>query len=120
MLRKESTGDRVAIVSVALLTEPDSLSETFLDVLREWGNIWMWDSLRLLGEDDWIMESIQDGTCIAVTDGSYIREIFGDMCSCSCAFVLERTHGRGRILWSFTTSRSNPNAPVHTEGNCWV
>ena len=86
---RTSTEGRVAIASVAAAPEPVSLPESFLDVLREWGNTWMWDSLRLLGDDDWIEIAIQEGTCIAVTDGSYIREIFGDMCS--CAFVLECT-----------------------------
>eukprot|EP00956_Cyclotella_meneghiniana_P009811 scaffold13589_cov49-Cyclotella_meneghiniana.AAC.3 len=94
-----STEDRVAIVSVAAPAEPVSLPESFLDVLRKWGNTWIWDSLRLLGEDDWIVDSIREGTCIAVTDGSYIREIFGEMCS--AAFVLECTRGKGRILGSF-------------------
>ena len=36
---------------------------------------------------------------MAVTDGSYIREMFPDMCS--CAFVLECSKERGRIFGSF-------------------
>ena len=97
---RKSTDDRVAIVSVAAPSEPVGIPESFLNVLREWGNTWMWDSLRLLGEDDWIIDAIREGTCIAaVTDGSYIWEIFGDMCS--AAFVFECTRGRGRILGSF-------------------
>ena len=84
---------------MAPATIQESLPESFLDVLCEWGNTWMWDSLKLLGEDDWLETAIQEGTCIAVTDGSYIREIFDDVCS--CGFVLECLEGRDRILGSF-------------------
>ena len=57
---RASTEGRVAIASVmAAAPEPVSLPESFLDVLREWGNTWMWDSLRLLGEDDGIELAIQ-------------------------------------------------------------
>jgi hypothetical protein len=59
----------------------------------------MWDSLRLTGEDNWILEALREGTCIAVTDGSYIRELYLNMCS--CAFALECTQRRGRIFGSF-------------------
>lgn len=59
----------------------------------------MWQSLQLLGDDNWLIDAIWEGTCISVTDRLYIREIFGDMSS--CAFVLECTHGRGKILGSF-------------------
>ena len=61
-LVRASTEGRVAIALVAAAPEPVSLPESFLDVLREWGNTWMWDdSLRLLGEDDWIELAIQEG-----------------------------------------------------------
>lgn len=107
---QESTGGRVAIVSVASAPEPISLPESFLDVLCEWGNTWMWESLRLLGEDDWLEVVIREGTCIAVTDGSYIREIFGEMCS--FAFVLECTSGRGRVLCLFP-EQSSPRLQIN-------
>ena len=64
----------------------------------------MWDSLKLLGEDDWLLTAIREGTCTAVTDGSYIREIFDDVCS--CGFVFECSKGRGRILGSFPEQSS--------------
>jgi hypothetical protein len=96
---RSSTQDTVTIRSVASPPDPDDMPESFLDVLREWGSLWMWDSLRLIGDDNWLLEAIRDGTCIAVTDGSYIRELYPDMSS--CAFVLECTKGRGRIFGSF-------------------
>jgi hypothetical protein len=34
------------------LPEPTDLPGSLLEVLREWGHTWMWDSLRLTGEDN--------------------------------------------------------------------
>ena len=45
----------------------------FLYVLIEWGSTWLWDSLRLAGEDNWLEEAIQDGNCLYVTDGLYMK-----------------------------------------------
>eukprot|EP00956_Cyclotella_meneghiniana_P037466 scaffold139228_cov59-Cyclotella_meneghiniana.AAC.7 len=100
-----STDDRVKIVSMAPVTIQKSLPESFLDVLCECGSTWMWESLKLLlGEDDWLETAIREGTCITVTEGSYIREIFDDVCS--CGFVFECTKGRGRIIGSFLEQSS--------------
>ena len=96
---RDGTHNTVAITSVAAPPDPVDLLESFFDVLREWGNTWMWNSLRLTGNDNWLLDAIREGTCIAVTDGSYIRELYPDMCS--CAFVLECTEGRGRVFGSF-------------------
>ena len=87
------------IVSTATAPRSKDLPETLLEVLAEWGSTWMWQSLRLVGDDDWLEESIAAGTCIAVTDGSYIKEHYPNVCS--AAFVLECKEGRGRIIGSF-------------------
>ena len=71
----------------------------FLQVLQEWGSTWLWDSLRLVGDDDWLEGAIRDGTCVAVTDGSFIKQLVPDLCS--AGFVLECSRGRGRIVGSF-------------------
>ena len=89
----------VSIVCVSTALEPAIPPSTILEVLREWGNIWLWETLRLIGEDDWLQQSIRDGTCLAVTDGSYIKEINPHLCS--AAFVLECAQGRGRIVGHF-------------------
>jgi hypothetical protein len=91
--------NNVKLITVGGEPDPVSLPESFMDVLREWGNTWMWKSLRLVGDDDWLIDAIREGTCVAVTDGSYIRELYPELCS--CAFVLECTKGRGRIFGSF-------------------
>ena len=72
---------------------------TILEVLEGWGCTWMWKSLRLVGDDNWLEEAIEAGTCVAVTDGSYIKEWYPNVCS--AAFILECSEGRGRIVGSF-------------------
>lgn len=53
----------------------------------------------MVGNDGWLLEAIREGTCVAVTDGSYIRELYPNLCS--CVFVLECSKGRGRMYGSF-------------------
>jgi hypothetical protein len=36
----------------------------------------MWDNIEWVGVDNWIAEAIKEGTCIAVTDGSYMKELY--------------------------------------------
>ncbi len=49
-----------------------------------------------------------DSTLLAVTDGSYIRKRYPDLCSTT--FVLECTKGRGRMIRSFSESSQVANA----------
>jgi hypothetical protein len=46
----------------------------FLDVLRGWGQTWIWDDLTVTGGTDWFAQAIADNILVAVTDGSYIKE----------------------------------------------
>ena len=39
------------------------MPETILEVLEEWGCTWMWRSLRLIGDDHWLEDAIEAGTC---------------------------------------------------------
>ena len=94
----------VAVDSTAAVEGPRHVPETLLEVLEEWGCKWIWDSLSLTGDEDWLVEAIEEGTCVAVTDGSYIKELFPDVCS--AAFVLECSRGRGTIVGSFDEQSS--------------
>eukprot|EP00956_Cyclotella_meneghiniana_P037686 scaffold142973_cov49-Cyclotella_meneghiniana.AAC.2 len=65
---------------MAPVTVQKSLPESFLDVLCEWGNTWMWGSLKLLGEDDWLETAIQEQT--ARTSGRFLMMLArADLCS---------------------------------------
>ena len=80
---------------VAKTDPPPSPSHpsTFLEVLEEWGSEWMWEKLQLQGENGWLEEAIRDNSLIAVTDGSYIKELFPNVNS--AAFVLVCSKGTG-------------------------
>ena len=66
----------------------------------------MWDNLAIMGDLDWIAASIADNSCVTVTDGSYMKELYPYLNS--AAFVLECSKGRGRLMGSFV--EKTPNA----------
>jgi hypothetical protein len=66
----------------------------------------MWDNLSITGVPDWVAASITDNSCIPVTDGSYMKELYPYLNS--AAFVLECSKGRGRLTGSFV--EQTPNA----------
>jgi hypothetical protein len=72
----------------------------------------MWESLKLSGDGDnetgtWVKEAIKDNSLVAVTDGSYMKELYPDMNS--CAFILECSKERGGCQ---EPSRSKPWWPA--------
>ena len=89
----------LAVVATPPTATPPCLQEMetcFMDALIEWESTWLWYSLRIFGEENWLEGAILDGTCLAVTNGSYMKELYPDLCS--VAFVLEFSNGRGGIL----------------------
>jgi hypothetical protein len=87
------------IISYTNMPPQITRPETFMDVLREWGCTWMWEGMRLTGDDSWLEEAILDDSLVVVTDGSYMRDKFPTMNSCT--FILECTKGRGRLTGAF-------------------
>ena len=96
---RNQDGSTVTVVASAEPPVPEERPRTIREVLGEWGGTWMWKSTQFIGDENWLVESIREGTCLAVTDGSYIKEITRE--ACSSGFVLECTAGRGRIIGSF-------------------
>ncbi len=43
------------------------------EVILGWENTWMWDNMSFMGDLDWIAASIAYSSCVAVTDGSYMK-----------------------------------------------
>ncbi len=80
---------------------------TFLEVLESWGN-WLWESMTISGGMEWINHSITEGSLVAVTNGSYIRKLYPNLCS--AAFILECAKGSGRIVGSFSECLDVANA----------
>ena len=50
-------------------------------------------------EKNWLEEAIKDRTCVAVTDGSYTKELYPDLLSAE--FVLECSKVIGKSFGSF-------------------
>ena len=72
---------------------------TLLGQLAHWGNGWLWEDIEITGDGLWLRESILRGSCIAVADGSYMKEAHPHCCS--TAFILECQEGCGHIRGSF-------------------
>ena len=79
------------LISSVPLIEPRPAPSSFLDILRSWGNTWIWEHLQVAGGASWIHNSIADESLVAVTDGSYIQELYPNLCS--AAFVMECSNG---------------------------
>ncbi len=56
----------------------------------------------------WLKQSISEGTLVAVTDRSYIRELFPTLCL--TAFVIECSKGRSRVVGLFLETLLVANA----------
>jgi hypothetical protein len=85
---------------MAMIALQDPMPCTFVDVLKSWGNTWLWEHMTVHGGVEWLKHAISDGLLVAVTDGSYIHELFPNLCS--AAFVLECSKGHGRVYGSFS------------------
>jgi hypothetical protein len=96
------------LTSLAQEATPAPTPKLFMDVLYSWGNTWLWDNISIAGGYDWLHKAIQDGSLLAVTDGSYIREQYPNLCS--AAFVLECKKGQGRLTGSFLETLQVANA----------
>jgi hypothetical protein len=96
------------LTSLAKEATPPQTPWMFMEVLYSWGNTWLWDNILMAGGCNWLHEAIRDGSLIAVTDGSYIREQHLNLCS--LAFVFECNKGQGRLIGSFSESLRVANA----------
>jgi hypothetical protein len=101
-------GGHWRLLSTPPCAVPSPLPSTFLEVLETWGNTWLWEHMKVTGGITWLNESIAHGTLVAVMDGSYIRELFPELCL--VAFVLKCSQRHGRIFGSFSESLRVANA----------
>jgi hypothetical protein len=80
----------------------------FWEAIQGWGNMWLWDNLVISGDISWIDESIADNSCVAVTDGSYMKEVYPNLNS--AAFVFECSKGRGILMGTFIEGTTNASS----------
>jgi hypothetical protein len=62
------------------------MPHSFVEVLQSWGNTLLWEHMTVHGGVKWLEHAIAEGTLVAVADGSFIRELYPNLCS--TAFVL--------------------------------
>ncbi len=101
-------GDHWRLLSTATIAPQDPTPCTFVDVLKLWGNTWLWEHMTVHGGVEWLKHAISEGSLVAVTDGLYIRELFPNLCS--AVFVLECSKGRGRVYGLFSEALLVANA----------
>jgi hypothetical protein len=77
------------------------------DVLQSWGCFWICENLKMVGNNAWIKEAIKDGSCIAVTDGSCVKQVHPELCANS--FIMECLKGRGCLVGSFAEASNVAN-----------
>ncbi len=66
----------LAVVSVVLHAPHPATKappSSVWEVILGWENTWMWDNLSFMGDLDWIAALIADNSCIAMTDGLYMK-----------------------------------------------
>jgi hypothetical protein len=97
------------IVSIRSFTRHHVVTQVPQDlweVVEKWGHEWMWKELHTTGDGAWISEAIKNRSCIAITDGSYMKELHPTLNS--AAFVIECQQGGGRLMGSF--AENTPDA----------
>jgi hypothetical protein len=92
-------GHKIGPEHDAYIKDHEVTPTTFWEVLLRWEQTWMWDNIQCEGNDNWMADFIREGTCIAVTNGSYMKDLYPDILL--AAFVIECSIGRGRIWGSF-------------------
>ncbi len=88
-----------SIISAAANPPTPEPPVNFWSVIEEWGETWMWENLTIRGGVSWLVEAVADNSLIAVTDGSFMKEINPHFNS--AAFVFECTKGQGSLWGSF-------------------
>ena len=68
----------------------------------------MWDNLVLADELDWLGEAIQSGSLMAVTDGSYKKDVRSDICG--AGWVIFCTNTGKWVSGSFAERSSSANS----------
>ena len=82
---EEGTPGMKKVCSVASSPNRPIAPTDFLDVLRGWGQTWIWEDLKVIGGTNWVAQAISENSLLAVTDGSYIKEQYPNLCS--AAFI---------------------------------
>lgn len=93
-----------------LLVEPQQAeaAASFIDHLEGLGGAWMWDNLVLAEDLDWLGEAMQSGSLMAVTDGSYKKDVRNDICG--AGWIIFCTNTGMWVSGSFAEQSSSANS----------
>lgn len=64
-----------SILTTAAAAPTPHPPSTLWTVIEGWGETWIWSNLTIWGDTSWLEETIAANSLIAVTEGSYIKEI---------------------------------------------
>jgi hypothetical protein len=101
-------GKHWRLLSTAMIAPQIPTPHSFVEVLQSWGDTWLWEYMIVHGGVEWLEHAVTEGMLIAVTDGSYICELYPNLCS--TVFVLECSSGRGQVCGSFLETLLVANA----------
>ena len=89
----------VNVTSHSLQCAPKIPPQDFWAVIEEWGELWIWENLKVVGDPGWLEALIAESSCLAMTDGSYMKQMYPNISS--AAFIFECSRGPGRIISYF-------------------
>jgi hypothetical protein len=98
----------MAICSYSPLPPVQALPTTLWEVLTSWECTWMWDHLRISGDTNWLIDAIRSEDCIAVADGSFMRDLTTEVCA--TAFFFENTDRSRKVVGAFPERSETANA----------
>ena len=82
-------------LNYALTSHIQYVRQFMLGVLKEWGCTWMWDSLRVFCNDDWIKRCHRKRVPYLRHGWVLHKEMITDLCS--AAFILECKDKKGEL-----------------------
>ncbi len=105
--------DGRAMITGSTESRPETnLLPSFLQSLLGENDQWIWNNLQITGDVNWLAAAVTAGSVLAVTDGSYMEDVYPDICS--AAFIFECRQVGGEYMAPLSNDRRTP-AP--TEGN---
>ena len=77
--------------------------KTLIDVVKRWGETWLWEEVTIPDEGKWLAKSFQQNTALIVCDGSYQPLISKTIGTAAWNAICTNTHIRARGLVQSTT-----------------
>ena len=91
-----------------VLPNIDTTPTTITDILKSWGETWIWDQLQIDENGKWLAEAIENNTAILVCDGSYQPHLTTSRGS--AAYAIECTRTKKRTIGVTATTAKVANA----------